>query len=513
MTMKERVTIVISAIFVFAGIANGGILAKPGDNLQEVLNGEEDLLLEKGGVYKISETLRFKKPGQKITTKDAVHISDYATLRIAGPDLMQILDGARLDNISLENVIVDGNRYELSIVPKDSLTGGGGQPPLLFFGGNGAEGQIVRNNVFMSTRTWATVKIHEGSDGVIVEGNIFLGAGVGPRGNGREEKEKPFNWGDCVSCAARNSIIRNNLIIDPTDVGIVLYGAPGSVVKDNVVSSISRESLGGINIVDPLEYYALNKEKTRVDYGGVLIENNLIDAFGARIHIALPMGAPQWAPKHRGKTLVGATIKGNTISGGAAAYGYIVNSVDNFTVIDNISTAKYSGIGEGLNARKPPDEPGAFLYDPQTTTNTKLQKEFKPCQRHLLHLLRCNHGPTNELGYRIYKYGEHEVHAVINAAYLEMLGRKPKQKELDAEINWLQETMSTSDQLRRKLLETKEFKSSFGYVDSENLHPYRIGMWMEILDNIRREHLKRNGKIPTAKEMYKQALLKLHRTR
>ena len=153
------------------------------------------------------------------------------------------------------------------------------------------------------------------------------------------------------------------------------------------------------------------------------------------------------------------------------------------------------------------------MYDPQTTTNTKLQKEFKPCQRHLLHLLRCNHGPTNELGYRIYRYGEHEVHAVINAAYLEMLGRKPKQKELDAEINWLQETMSTSDQLRRKLLETKEFKSSFGYVDSENLHPYRISMWMEILDNIRREHLKRNGKIPTAKEMYKQALLKLHRTR
>jgi len=36
--MKERVIIVISAIFVFAGIANGGVLAKPGDNLQEVLN-------------------------------------------------------------------------------------------------------------------------------------------------------------------------------------------------------------------------------------------------------------------------------------------------------------------------------------------------------------------------------------------------------------------------------------------------------------------------------------------
>jgi len=504
-------TTVICMAYVSAAAANAGQSAKPGDDLQRVLDSGKDLLLEKGGVYQIEETLRFKKPGQRIKTEGAVHISDYATLRITGSKLMQIIDGGQLDDITLENVVVDGNRYELSIVPKEELTGGGGQPPLLFFGGDGAKNQLVKNNVFMSTRTWATVKVHEGSEGVIVEDNIFLGAGVGPRGNGREGKEKPFNWGDCVSCAARNSIIRNNLIIDPTDVGIVLYGAPGSVVKDNVVSSISRESLGGINLVDPIEYYALDEQKTRIDYGGVLIEDNLIDAYGARIHIALPMGAPQWAPKYTGKTLVGATIKDNTVAGGAAAYGYVVNSVDNFTVTGNISTAKYSGIGEGLNARKPPDEPGPFLFDPATTVNSTLQKEFKPCQRHLFHLLRCNHGPTNELGYRIYKYGEHEVKAVIDAAYLEMLGRKPKRKDLKAEITWLQESMRTADELRRKLLETQEFKRKFGLVASKDLHPYRIRMWLDILDEVRKEHLKREGRMPTAKEMYSQALSKLYR--
>ncbi len=365
------------------------LCAEPGDDLQAILDRGDDLLLKKGCQYQIHDTLKFKTPGQKIMTKDALHLSDYATLRIAGPTLMTILNGNRLDDIVLENVIVDGNRYELSIVPKDSLIGGGGQPPLALFGGSGAERQLIKNNIFMSTRTWATIKVHEGADGARVEGNIVLGAGVGPRGNGRHLSEIPFNWGDAISCAARNSTIQNNLIIDPTDVGVVLYGAPGSTVKDNVVSSISRESLGGINLVDPLEYYALNEEKTRVDYRGVLIEGNYIDAFGARIHLALPMGAPQWAPKHRGKFLVGATITKNTIAGGAAAYGYIVHSVDNFTVTDNISTAKYSGIGEGLNAQKPPDDPGPFLYDPETTTNSKLQKEFKPAQRHLLHLLRC----------------------------------------------------------------------------------------------------------------------------
>ncbi len=506
----KRLGVILVLATLFAFMASVGQCAKPGDDLQAVLDSGQDLILEKGSVYLIKETLRFKRPGQKIKTGDAVHISDYATLRISDAKLMMIIDGAQLDNIALENVIVDGNRYELSIVPKEELTGGGGQPPLVFFGGDGAENQAVRNNVFMSTRTWATVKVHEGANGVVVEDNIFLGAGVGPRGNGREEKEIPFNWGDCISCAARNSIIRNNLIIDPTDVGIVLYGAPGSVVKENVVSSISRESLGGINLVDPIGFYSLNEEQTRFDYR-VLIEGNLIDAYGSRIHMAFPMGAPQWVPRNVGMVLVGATIKDNKIAGGAAAYGYIVNTVDNFTVTGNKSTAKYSGIGEGTGKKNPPDEPGAFLYDPATTTNSELQRKFKPCKRHLLHLLRCNHGKTNELGYRVYKYGEHEVKAVVNAAYLEMLGRKPKWKERKAEIAWLQDEMRTADELRRKLLETKEFKSKFGVVASENLHPYRVEMWMKILDGIRREHLERKGRLPNAKEMYLRGLSKLRR--
>ncbi|MCD6288533.1 MAG: right-handed parallel beta-helix repeat-containing protein [Candidatus Hydrogenedentes bacterium] len=509
--MMKKFGVLVACVILSGCVTGRARLPKSGNELQAILDSGQDLVLEKGAVYNIEKTLRFKKPGQKIRTKDAVNISDYATLRIAGDKLMEIIDGGALDDIVLENVIVDGNRYELSTVPKEGLVGGGGQPPLVFFGGNGAENQTVRNNVFMSTRTWATLKVHEGANGVLVENNIFLGAGVGPRGNGREEHEVPFNWGDCISCAARNTMIRNNLIIDPTDVGIVLYGAPGSTVKDNVVSSISRESLGGINLVDPLEYYALDKDKTRFDYRGVLIKDNLIDANGARIHIALPMGAPQWAPKNIGKILVGATIQDNTITGGAAAYGYIVNTVDDFTVTGNVSTALYSGIGEGVNSKRPPDEPGPFLYDPATTTNSTLQEEFKPCERNLLHLLRCNHGKTNELGYRIYKYGKYEVKAVITAAYLEMLGRRPRRDELEAETTWLQENTRTADELRRKLLKTEEFKSKFGTVMPEDLHPYRIKMWMNMLDEIRRNYFESNGQMPCAKEMYLRALAKLYR--
>lgn len=479
-----------------------------GGDLQAVLDSGKDLLLEKGTVYNIHKTLRYKFPNQKILTKNAVHLSDYATLRIADPNLMLLIDGAQQDHIVLQNVILDGNRYQLSIVPKSEVTGGGGQPPMVFFGGLGAEGQKALNNVFMSTRTWSTLKIHEGSENILAEGNIFLGAGVGPRGNGREKREIPFNWGDAISCAAEKSIVRNNLIIDPTDVGVVFYGAPGSVAEDNVIACISRESLGGINLVDGF-LYPLKNGKERYSYHGTIVRNNYIDAFGSRIHIAMPMGTGVWAPGVKDKILVGASVYGNTVAGGAAAYGFVANGVDGFSVTDNKSIASYSGTGEGLSAKRPPDEPGPFLFDPDRIQNCTLQKEFKPCQRHLLHLLRCNHGKRNDLGYRIYRYGQFEVRAVIKAAYLEMLRREPSQKEMEDNIQWLQESKATADQLRRKLMASGEFKNQFGDVASDDLHLYRIKLWVELLDGIRKEHLKENGNLPDARTLYLTALSRL----
>lgn len=525
--VNRRVLIVVYAISLLALCLNVGCasatasepelsspsskLISPGGNLQAVLDSGDNLLLEKKGVYEITETLRYKFPNQKISTKDATHISDYATLRITGPDLMLLVDGVQKDNIVLENVILDGNRYELSTVVKKETTGGGGQPPMVFFGGSGAKGQKVLNNVFMSTRTWSTLKVHEGASNVLVEGNMFLGAGVGPRGNGREKSETPFAWGDAISCAAEKTTIRNNLIIDPTDVGIVFYGAPGSIAENNVISCISRESLGGINMVDGF-LYPLKDGDERFSYYGTVVKNNYIDSFGSRIHMAIPMGTGVWVPSTKDRTLVGATVHNNTIAGGAAGYGLVVNGVDKFSVYDNKSIANHSGIGEGLSPKLPPDEPAPFLFNPDRTTNSNLQKEFKPSERHLLHLLRCNHGKTNELGYRIYTYGEYEVRAVINAAYLEMLGREPSQKEMEDNIEWLQNVKVNADQLRRKLIATDEFKEKYGTVAPDDLHPYRIKLWMSMLDTIQKEYMKENGKTPDAKTMYLAALSRLDRT-
>ncbi|MEM0964855.1 MAG: right-handed parallel beta-helix repeat-containing protein [Verrucomicrobiota bacterium] len=458
-------------------------IAKPGDDLQAILDRGSDLYLEPGKVYPIHQTLRFVQPGQRISTLHPTRLNDYARLVLAAPDIGQLVNGMRLDGVVLEKVILDGNRYGLSYMDRIH-----GKPELVFFGGQGASRQIVRQCVFLNPRTWSALKVHEGGNEIVVEDNVFFGAGHDVRGNGREGREKPiiqehqthYNWGDGISCAARNTTVRNNLIIDPTDVGIVFFGAPGSVAEGNVIASISRESLGGINLVDPLEFYAFEEEPSLIDYRGTTLRDNWIDARGARIHMAIPIGATPWVPSKKGFTLLGGAVQDNLITGGAAAYGIVVSGVRDWTINGNQSKAQYSGIAEGLH-RNPPDEPGPFLFEPEFVENTVLQSDFKPAERHLKHLLRCNHLPRNPMGFRDYSYGSSEVQAVVETAFLEMLAREPSIEELLFFSDWLSTTRTNADSLRRVLMGSPEFVLLRGAFNPQDLQLFREKLWMKAL--------------------------------
>ncbi len=492
-------------IFIGMGVLLNGALAepvaKPGDDLQAVLDKGGDLLLKPGAVYAITNTLHFRKPGQRIATQDARFPSDYATLKIADKSLMMLVNAGGVKGAVLERVTLDGNRYAMSVVPKPKI-GGGGQPAMVHFGGDGGNNQIVRECVFMSTRTWSTLKMHEGASQLLVENNLFFGAGVDPRGNGRDLNEVPFGWGDAISCAARDSLVRNNLIIDPTDVGVVLYGAPGTVVEDNAIASISRESLGGINLVDGLDYYAIDAAKTVFDYRGVKVRNNLIDAFGARIHMHIPVGCVPWVPHWRGKILQGGEVTGNTLAGGAAAYGMVAHGITGWKITGNVSAASYSGLAEYGDHKNPPDDPAPFLYDAKTVEKCTLQPEFAKSKRHIEHLLRTQFAPEDEHGYQMHDYGDAEVKAVVEAAYLEMLGRPADAAGLKQNSQLLRERKLNADGLRRRMMASPEFKNRFGQVPPEELHPYRVKLWFGICNEL----IRREGKFPAAKKLYKDAL-------
>lgn len=478
----------------------------PNADLQALLDKGESLLLEPGKVYPVKQTLRFTKPNQSISTLGATQLSEYATLRIVDKECSQLVDTNKQDGALLEKLVLDGNRYQLSSTGPSNLGG----KALVHFGGGTTKDQAIRNCVLMSTRSWSSLKVHEGGSNIKVESNIILGAGSDIRGNGRDGGERAVGWGDGVTCAARETLIRDNLIIDPTDGAVVVFAAPGTLVEENVIACVSRESLGGVNMVDPIGFYAIDGDKNRINYRGTIVRKNLFDAFGGRLHIAVPMGGPIWAPKTKGTTLVGGTVVDNLLRGGAAGYGFALNGIDEFTVTGNVSTATHSGRGEG-EGRVPPDEPTGFLYAADAVGKSNLQPEFKAATGKLHHLLRCNHLKYNMLGYRPYPYAEAEGKAVVRAAYVEMLGRKPTPKELAYSVKWLNEAKTNADELRRNLMASKEFTSRFGFVPSEELHPYRVKLWFENLDKVRRKHFEKTGAFPTAKELYGQALAGLNR--
>lgn len=503
--MKFIPLIFISLFTVLASTVWGA--AEPGDDLQAILDSGEDLVLKQGAVYEVEQTLRYKKAGQKIYTEGAQYPSQYATLKIADKDLMMMINGSHVEGVVLERVICDGSRYELGVVSKPNRIGGGGQPAMVHFGAKGGDGTIIRDNVFMNTRTWSTVKMHEGASGMLTENNIIFSIGVDPRGNGREANEIPFTWSDGISCAATDSMIRNNLIIDPTDVGVVLYGAPGTVVENNAIATISRESMGGINLVDPLELYAIDEEKNIIDYRGVKIRNNYIDAYGARIHMSIPVGCAVWVPHWKGKILHGGEVTYNTIAGGAGAYGIVVHGISNWKITGNVSTAKYSGLAEYGDHGNPPDGPGAFLYDAPSVVDSELQNDFVKVERHIDHLLRTQFAPNDQFGYQMHDYGHHEIEAVVNAAYVEMLGRDPTEREFTVAKELLSSRQRNSDGLRRTLMNTKEFIEKNGDLYPNDLHPFRNQLWFDICD----AYIRENGNSFSAVALYRHALSALYR--
>jgi hypothetical protein len=146
------------------------------------------------------------------------------------------------------------------------------------------------------------------------------------------------------------------------------------------------------------------------------------------------------------------------------------------------------------------------VYDPATIEDAELQQEFVKCDPHIEHLLRCNHGPKDERGYRIYPYGVAEAEAVVQAAYLEMLGRPADEPELQESVTLLQLNALNADGLRRRLMDSAEFRNQLGRVAPQDLHAYRASLWFDIYDTLIREALTTTGQWPDAPEVYRQAL-------
>jgi hypothetical protein len=237
-------------------------------------------------------------------------------------------------NIVLSNVVVDGNQPTL----------GPAQGQALILAGGSASGQVIRNVKALETRSWTTIQIFEGGSctNALVENNE-----IGPSGTGS---------GFAFACT--NSVLRNNTITDVWGVGMTIFGALGSLIEGNVIRAETRMLFGGIGMVDQIPYGG--------DFTGTRVRGNVIDAAGATIRVAFPMGYRVWFcvdpndPTDR--TLFGATVTENILQGAYMNYGFAVDGVRDWTVTGNQDFATHSGTPFPACNGQAPSAPAGFQF-------------------------------------------------------------------------------------------------------------------------------------------------------
>jgi parallel beta-helix repeat protein len=260
------------------------------------------------------------------------------------------------DNAILSHVIVDGNRPELGYRGGDALV----------YAGGSSSGQVIRFTKITEPRSWSALHLIQGHPSpnppctnALVENNE-----IGPAGSSNE------TWADGISLACTNTTIRDNLIVDATDGGIVIFGAPGSIIEGNTIRAETRTLLGGINMVDYNPYDG--------NYSGTIVRNNIIDAASAVIRIGLGMGTRVWGclpAVAENDTLYGGTVTGNTLRGANMQYGFAVDGVREWTALDNIDESTHIGSPSVDCRGRVASTPAGFQYYPQRSEGT-FQPEF-----------------------------------------------------------------------------------------------------------------------------------------
>jgi hypothetical protein len=276
-----------------------------------------------GAVFELTAPVVFGADGQMIHTDGFPTDDRRALLRLASPSVTTAVFMMDRSDVVLSHVIVDGNRPNLGPLAGDALIQAGGE----------ASGQVIREVKAFEPRSWSTIHLFEGGTPrcaeALVENNL-----IGPAGR------PDGSWADGISLACIRSVVRNNTIVDATDGAIVVFGAPGSVVEDNVIRAEGVTLLGGINMVDFHPYEG--------DYTGTRVRRNVIDAAGAVIRIGLGMGHRVWicldpTQGPADPTLFGAIVTENTLRGNYMQYGYAVDGVRDWTVEGNTDFATHSG--------------------------------------------------------------------------------------------------------------------------------------------------------------------------
>ncbi|KAH8118393.1 hypothetical protein DFH11DRAFT_1567138 [Phellopilus nigrolimitatus] len=326
--------------------------------------------------YIIEAPIMFAFPNQEISTQGYPTTSERATLVVNGPVVngtghTTAVDGtcSTCGGVKLRNIQINGTRNGSSVNGGANIEMGGAN-----------SGQIIEYVRSYTPRGWSCLHIAEG--GLKCNNATVQNNDIGPCGSDDFQQ-----WADGISFACANGLVRNNMVNNPTDGGIVLFGAPGTLVENNTIWIEEQTLLGGINMVDYNPWSG--------NYTGVVVQNNNIyggfattkgnatlgdDKFDAIIKIGIAIGPRVWFGNRYGQNRsFSATVVNNRLTG-AFGYGIAISSARNFTVQNNGFFGGTSFIGSrGPNCSSVDTTPTSneFVYQKNTTESLSIQSGFE----------------------------------------------------------------------------------------------------------------------------------------
>ncbi|KAI0005117.1 hypothetical protein BJV74DRAFT_326754 [Russula compacta] len=344
--------------------------------------------------YMIQAPILFAAPNQEISTMGYPTDNSRATLVVSGPVAngqghTTAVDGtcANCSGAIMRNIQINGTRAGAP------PTAGGANIEM----GGPNSNQLIEYVHSYDPRSWSCLHITEGSllcNNVVVQNND-----IGPCGSDAYQQ-----WADGISVSCRSAIVRNNLVNNPTDGGIVLFGSPGTHVVNNTIWVVNHTLLGGINMVDVLPWGG--------NYTGTIVQNNTViggfatDSKSASqtdgqnvddviVKIGIAIGPQTWFADHFGANIsYSGSVLNNTLTG-AFGYGVAITSANNFTVQGNTLFGNTSFIGSrgpNCSASDPTPASAAFIAGLANVTASSLQSEFQPVQD--AKLLTCVQPPN-----------------------------------------------------------------------------------------------------------------------
>ncbi|KAI0939885.1 hypothetical protein AcV5_001144 [Taiwanofungus camphoratus] len=329
--------------------------------------------------YYIQAPILFYAPYQEISTVGYPTGDERATLVVVGPvangqGQTTAVDGtcANCTGVKLRNIQINGTRLAGS-----EMSGGAN----IEMGGSNSD-QLIEYVHSFDPRGWSCLHIAEGAftcNNVTIQNND-----IGPCGSDAFQQ-----WADGISVSCMNALVRNNMVNNPTDGGIVVFGSPGTLVENNTIWVENNTLLGGINMVD--------YEPWKGNYTNTIVRNNTIrggfatsnatagEEYGINdddviIKIGIAIGPRTWfGNQYLNNISQSGTVLNNQLTG-AFGYAIAMSSARNFTVEGNTlfgNTTFIGARGPNCTAGDTVPNPAPFVIDQTTVTMSTEQFNFQ----------------------------------------------------------------------------------------------------------------------------------------